>query len=325
MPLVRPQILRRLDDHREVRTMLLPLSWYYPFRYGVVHLPRGSIRRNCCVLVLKLASRHLSAVRMTSEIRPLDDKSVRFASVDSSIMETIFWFGLQGYEGKLVSIWASLCKRAKSVLEVGGNVGLYTVIGGRATCGHYTVVEPVPKLARILRENLSRNSLVNVEVLEGAAVPQATNSPVSLNIPNEGRAAPVGAHLTSGVEVSARTSSAVINVKALPFHELAVGRDLMKIDAEGIEYQLLMAISDVLVSQRPTLLIEVLPEATLLGTLIRDLAKRARYTIFIIPAFGSDTIVRIAPEEFSSNILPAYNSKDVVLTTDAQLDIGRSA
>jgi FkbM family methyltransferase len=64
-----------------------------------------------------------------------------------------------------------LCRKVKSVLEIGGNVGLFTVIGGQAASGQYTGMEPVLAVAAVLRRNLRRNGLTAVEVLEAAAIP----------------------------------------------------------------------------------------------------------------------------------------------------------
>lgn len=104
------------------------------------------------------------------------------------------------------------------MLEIGGNVGLFTVIGVRVAPGSYTVVEPVPLVAATLRANLARNGLTDVEVLQGAVIPDNNARDVTLNLPAEDWGMPVGAHVI---------------VPGLPIRQLAEGRDLIKIDAEG--------------------------------------------------------------------------------------------
>ena len=103
----------------------------------------------------------------------------------------------------------------------------------------------------------------------------------------------------------------------LPIARLAEGRDLIKIDAEGIEAELLRAIRPHLIAARPDLLIEVLPEASRLAALLSDLAREAGYLIHILPEYGSDTIVQAAPEAFDAALPGRHRSKDVLLSTRA--------
>jgi FkbM family methyltransferase len=172
-------------------------------------------------------------------------------------------------------------------------------------------------VAAVLRRNLQRNGLTAVEILEAAAIPDPAPRAVSLNIPSENRDMPVGAHLLDGVEIAARSSLRVISTNGIPFRSLMEGRDLVKIDAEGAEFSLLHAARDIILHLRPTLLIEVLPEAERLGQLLADLANQANYSIYILPEFGSEQIVKVSPAQFSAHLPQRYNSKDVVLTTSS--------
>ncbi len=269
-------------------------------------------------LVLKRAARaHArSLASRLSEIRPLDQPDLSFEPSDSMVADALFWFGVRGYEGTVSRVWTQLCGQASCVLEVGGNLGLFTVIGARATQGAYTVVEPVPAVAATLRANLARNGVTRVELLQAAVVPGEARE-VVMNLPDEGRAVGVGAHLLDGVEVEFRASRGRIEVPGLAIRNLAQGRDLIKIDAEGIEAALLSDIRDMLVATKPTLLIEVLPEATVLGGMLAELAMEAGYQIHILPEYGSDTLVTVPAASFTADLPRHYNSKDVVLSVGA--------
>ena len=259
------------------------------------------------------AYRHHLAGRLT-EIRPLDAPALSFEAVDSMVMDAVFWFGVRGYEGTVARVWTALCKQSRSVLEIGGNVGLFTVIGARAASGSYTVVEPVPLVAATLRANVARNELANVEVLQAAVISGDHARDVMLNIPSEDWKVPVGAHLLNDVEVTGRSSRAQVAVPGLPISRLAVGRDLIKIDAEGIEAALLADIRTLLVKERPSLLIEVLPEAKRVGELLAALAVEANYQIHVLPEYGTDQVVTVPAVSFTSELPRAHNSKDVVLS-----------
>ena len=295
----------------------VPLSSYRPLRQAVLDFPRQHPVRLAATLVLRRAARayrHHLAGQLT-EIRPLDAPALSFEAVDSMVMDAVFWFGVRGYEGTVARAWTALCQQARSVLEIGGNVGLFTVIGARAGSGSYTVVEPVPALAAALRANLARNGITGVEVLQAAVIPGGQSRDVELNIPDESWAMPVGSHLLDDVEVTGRSSKARLIVSGLPIGELAKGRDLIKIDAEGIEASLLADIRPLLVDERPSLVIEVLPEAKQLSGLLARLAADASYQIHVLPEYGSDQIVTVPAASFTSVVPAMHNAKDVVLST----------
>ena len=162
----------------------------------------------------------------------------------------------------MADVWETLCSTAKCIVEVGANVGLFTVLGGLATRGSYVAVEPVPEIADLLNRNIARNGLAGkIEVRQAAAIAASIESPVEINVPNEGRGAPVGAHLMERSEVSGRSRLRVIKVPDLPFKDLIEQADLIKIDAEGIEAELLQSGKDRIVRNRPTIVVELLPES----------------------------------------------------------------
>ncbi|MGH7104843.1 MAG: FkbM family methyltransferase [Acetobacteraceae bacterium] len=245
----------------------------------------------------------------------MDAPDISFEPVDSMIMEAVYWCGIQGYEGIVSDLWERLCRRSRSILEIGGNVGIFTVIGGKVAPGKYTVVEPVAEVASILRQNLHRNDIRNVEVVEGAAIASDIFSDVTLTIPREQHAVPVGAGLVEGSEIRGRTIAGTVRVRGIPIRSLVTGRDLIKIDAEGIEAALLTASQDIIRAARPTLVVEVLPQATGLGKYLAALAEEVGYNIAVIPEWGTETLVPVDARVFSSGVPASYRSKDVVLST----------
>jgi len=295
---------------------MLPLTiWHYPFRYAAAQFRRGNPIRKISIAAIK-GLRKFSAEMPASvtDVRPLDAPHLSFAPTDSMVITAVYWFGIRGYEGIMSEIWKGLCANSTSVLEIGANVGFFSVLGANERPKHYAAVEPLPHVAEILRMNLLRNGLGFVEVIEGAAVPSYETENVQISVPDEGHKAPVGSHLMSGIELSDRSQMEILSVRAYPVVSLVEGRDLIKIDAEGIEAQLLIAARDQILRHKPTLVIEVLPEAENLGATLREIAISAGYSIYIVPEFGSDTLVSVAPQEFSSKTPQRFNSKDVMLS-----------
>ena len=111
-----------------------------------------------------------------------------------------------------------------------------------------------------------------------------------------------------------RSSLRVLEVEGIPFRAMMKDSDVIKIDAEGIELELLKSAYDIIVSNRPTMLIEVLPEAVLLAEFIVRIAKELNYTISVIPEYGTGKITAIPPDEFNAGVPGRHRSKDVVLS-----------
>ena len=294
--------------------MTAPPALLDPLRRTVAHGRRGSLPRNAAIALLRQV-RPWFRVADLAEVRPLDMPELSFEATDSMVMDAVFWFGMRAYEGQMYRIWPALCAGARRVLEVGGNVGFYSVLGGRAARGRYQVVEPVPEIARVLARNLARNGITRVELLEAAVVTGEVEQTVRLNIPDADRAAPVSAHLATGSAVT-REAGRSLEVRGVPFRHLVAGCDLVKIDAEGIEAALLQDAMAELEGTRPVLTLEVLPEATALAGLVRDIAARWHRTIVIVPEYGMDGVVYRAADEFDAAELPRLNAKDVVLVPD---------
>lgn len=294
----------------------IPLTAFRPLRYCAARLSRRNPLRLACMLVLMRAARSYRGKlgSILFEVRPYDDIGLSFEPSDSMVIDSIYWFGIRGYEGTVPKTWASLCNMSESILEIGGNIGIFSVVGGVHARGDYVVVEPVPRNAQMLRRNLIRNRLYRVELHEAAAIPGCIPQDVQLNIPSEGRRQPVGAHLLAESEVSGRSSQELLTVRGIPMCELIKGRDLIKIDAEGIEYALLHSVKDYIIESAPSLIVEVLPESTKLGDLIRELIKLAGYKIYVLPEYGYDEIILVDGHAFDSNVPRLHNSKDILLT-----------
>lgn len=290
-----------------------PPAWLAPARWAAACLPRHSLPRSASIALIKrLAPRY--RVAALSEIRPLDRRDLRFAPTDSFVMDAVYWQGVGGYEGMLARLWASLCESRHQVLEIGANVGLYTVVGGKAgmpALTRYTAVEPMPAIAEALRRNLALNRIDNVEVIEAAAVPDSAQR-VVLGVPDAHRGAPTGAQVIGATEAP-KHHNATLTVAARNFADLARCCDLIKIDAEGLEAALLESAMPVLRQSRPTMIVEVLPSSERLAALVVRMAREIGYAIDAIPQWGSDRLVRLPADDFTAAAPARHNAKDVLL------------
>ena len=74
---------------------------------------------------------------------------VALVRADSFVTERQYWFGEKfGYEPGGIYWWRNFCSKSERILELGANIGYYTVQGARcAADAHYTAVEPHPGCA----------------------------------------------------------------------------------------------------------------------------------------------------------------------------------
>jgi FkbM family methyltransferase len=212
------------------------------------------------LLRLTAYRRNIPASVETFEIIGRED--LRMVNLPSVETRVVFWTGdrwiTQHSAG--LEIWQRLCQRADDVVELGANVGFYTIAGATAARGRYVAVEPHPHSCAALRKNLELNRLDDVEVLEAAVVAAPAPETVEL-ICTTGtdRDAPAGAMVkgSSFEDHPALRETTTVVVAAMPVSTAIAGRDLVKIDVEGLEAKLLGDAWDDLRASNPAIMIEV--------------------------------------------------------------------
>jgi FkbM family methyltransferase len=248
------------------------------------------------------------------EVELFDYPGVRLHAADSLVTRMLYWYGGRGYEGAETAWWRHACQRATDVLELGANVGYYTLQGALAnpSC-RYRAVEPHPESADLVRRNLALNGVENVEVIEAAAVGTRGIDRLELSIPDQdGYATPAGAFVRTGGEgIDHLEAHRTLEVAAVAVQDLIEGVDLLKLDIEGHEAEVLEPIMDVLLDRKPTLFVEVrLAEVPHLRDIVTRLATNG-YAVF---AIGDDSLHLVTRDELTDrDRLPRYGSRDLML------------
>lgn len=177
---------------------------------------------------------------------------------NTSIETGVFWGGLSGYEKSSVNLWGRLCRMSSTILDIGANTGLYSLIA-KTLQPHARVYsfEPIDRLAGWLLQNCSLNGFdINIQTcalsnLDGETLiydlPLEYHQHASLN---QSRAAHWGFEL---VECKTR----VKRLDSFIVQENLEQVDLMKIDVEGHEPEVLEGMGSYLARMRPSLLIEI--------------------------------------------------------------------
>jgi FkbM family methyltransferase len=255
--------------------------------------------------------------RGVSTFRLVDNPDLSFVAADSLVLAQVYWYGEQGWEPELLPWWRWFCRHSQSVLELGANVGYWTVQAARAAPGvRQVAVEPHPFSMQICRANLALNRVNSVHLVGAAAVADPAVSSVRLLVPADQLATPTVAFLAADTELPAemaRDVTAAFDVPAVDVRQLLVGADLVKLDVEGQEHALLAAGRDLLRERRPTLFVEVLPGTARLRALLAELCLRDGYRCY---AATRERLVELEPARLATvRLKDEYGGQDVVLST----------
>jgi FkbM family methyltransferase len=290
---------------------LVPYRTLAAVRHTYANVKPGSVKGLSCAAALAvLRYRHIDAYMESFALSDAPD--VIMSRDNSAITRRLFWYGTRGHEKPVLDLWVSLCRGSRGVLEIGANVGYFTVFGARALAsGRYVAVEPHPVSSSLLRRNIGANHLTNVDVIQAAVVGSSPLREVELGVPAaDPDGAPAGAYVI-GVGDSPEAVRSSLRVPAVPISDLFHDVDLIKIDAEGSECEILTAIQTEFVAARPTLIVEVLHTAQSLRRFLSTLARNADYDISVITGAG---LHPISPDGLLHVLLEKqYSSRDVVL------------
>jgi FkbM family methyltransferase len=241
---------------------------------------------------------------------------VRFVNGASGVTQWTYWLGMDEVArlGAGPRVWEALCARAREVVEIGANIGFYTVPGGRAAQGSYRAYEPHPESAAILRANLAENGMTNVDVHEAAVVAGPAGF-VDLAVPPSFDAATPG----NATLVPEFSGGSVVRVQGVPITDVLGACDLVKLDVEGLEAALFEAAWDDLVRLGPAVMVEVhdvnQPLRRLLPSLVSATAAR-------VYAMRRATLVPIPEEALGSGpLFDRYGTWDYLLVPDARAAI----
>jgi len=302
-----------LRDILVVTLRAIPLTWLSPLRHLYVRTPSDSLQHKLLSAILRVIHFRKPDPSI-HHITIADQPDVCLINCDSVIVRDVFWFGRRGYEGIATEWWETFCQEASGVLEIGANIGYYTVQGKKAAPKvRYLALEPQPRVARILRENIALNRLDNVTVIEAAVVGKPGIETVDLVVrPEDTYGSPTDAFVVSHARTIERPLRDRFPVKAIPIRDLVEGVNLIKMDVEGHEPLLIEGMHDFLIGNKPTLFIEVLESARRLKEQLRELCEVAGYRIY---ALMQDRLELIDARNLPTiSINKSYGTRDVLMT-----------
>jgi FkbM family methyltransferase len=184
-----------------------------------------------------------------------------------------------------VSLFLSLLRPGMTVLDVGANVGMYTLLGARRVgpAGRVHAFEPTPRVATALRRNVALNGLDNVIINEAAVGAVAGTATFFLQEASDRNT--LGGGVGTPMEVKTITLDGYVTTAGV------AKVDVMKMDVEGAEVAALQGGRELFSREEaPVLFLEVNPEALeaagTSATELHGLLKRYGYLSYPLQTYG---------------------------------------
>jgi FkbM family methyltransferase len=164
---------------------------------------------------------------------------------------------LSNYEARLVDAFCALIAGGMTVIDVGAHVGIYSLLASAKVGlnGKVVAIEPSPANARLLRQHLSFNQSRNVEVIEAAVA----DKPGQITF-NYRPIATDPASFANSMAYDISGESANVQVRTLDDICSNISPAVIKIDVEGAELLALRGAKEILVKNRPAVIVAVHPE-----------------------------------------------------------------
>lgn len=191
------------------------------------------------------------------------------------------------YEPKLVQLCLKYLDKNRDVIDVGANIGFYTVMFAKNITKQRKVlsIEPTKNAIQSLRRNIELNGVIDrVEVFEGVASEREGVTEIN-TIRGKEEYSTLGKMELPSTQNEKWTSE---SVKSTTLNKLVEDTSLapgfIKIDCEGAEYLVLQGAQKVLQAHRPVLFVEIhhslLIQNSSSAKEVIDLIKAHEYDIF---------------------------------------------
>lgn len=178
--------------------------------------------------------------------------------IRSSILQRILI--TKEYENEFVSIAEKYIDRQKDVIDVGANIGLYSVLFAKIIerTKRVLAIEPIPSMIELLKRNITRNMCYkNIIVYEGIAINKEENYTIN-TIDGLEEYSSLGKLIHPDTYDKNYKSLTVSGISVdILVDEYSLNPGFIKIDTEGSEFKVLLGCEYTINTYRPLILSEV--------------------------------------------------------------------
>ncbi len=219
-----------------------------------------------------------------------------FLRYDSFMESVIFYKGLYGeWEKESLKIWAELSKSAKTIIDIGANTGIFSLLAYNNNPDSTIIaIEPVPINFEILKKNIRKNKFKIIA--ENIALSDKDGSAKMFMLKDRLN------YMTSvnddryaiHPEIKGNAEVIEIEVPTAQFTSISTKNklqkiDLIKIDVEGHEIPVLKNMLPLIEKYRPAILIEIIGDENAL--ILDEMFKKLNYQFISIDEVNQSFVV----------------------------------
>ncbi len=183
----------------------------------------------------------------------IQDGTIYLNNKDAVISGALM-FGV--YENVEINAWRNKIKDSSVVIDIGGNIGIYTIIASKiAKNGKVICFEPEKDNITLLKKTINENKLSNVTLIEKCVGDFSGNGFLNISKYNKGK------HTLLETDESINKQEVSITTIDKEVERLNLNNvDIIKIDVEGWEGKVLGGMKNTIKKFHPKLLFEFAPQ-----------------------------------------------------------------
>lgn len=234
------------------------------------------------------------------------DEFVMVTDGKDSLASRIYWQGTTSFEASETNVYMALLQNAQTILDIGANTGLYSLIAGvHHPPKNIYCFEPMPVIADTLRRNINANHFDHVQVFEMAITD--SDGEITLYVPIQGTL-PMGSSTSGDFRNNTKPISVIAKTLDTLVSEEQINQvDLMKIDTESTESAVLRGGADLINRDRPLIMCEILTDT--FAKSIAEFFDAKDYQIYRIEDDGIRHLEHIKTLPDATNFLFAPSEK----------------
>jgi FkbM family methyltransferase len=189
-----------------------------------------------------------------------DGLTVKIYNDNLTVASLLFWQGMNGYEPQSLKIWNRLSEKSRCILDVGANIGIFGLISKRANPSAKVILfEPLERNVKRIHKNFMINGLDCI--VEQVAVSNYEGKAVFYDMDTDENT--IGSFDKNFVEGHKHSSKIIpIEIPVIKLDSYINDRniedvDLIKIDVEGVDFEVLMGLKHTIEQFKPIILIEI--------------------------------------------------------------------
>ncbi|HMW67309.1 MAG TPA: FkbM family methyltransferase [Chitinophagaceae bacterium] len=177
--------------------------------------------------------------------------------VNDWVQKSLFVYG--EYERKEIRFWQQLARKRKTIFDIGGHVGYYSLVAAKAASTDTKIYcfEPIRQTFERAKENIALNGYQNIYLQNFALSNEDGSLQINIGGDENWGMSSINAHAhTSGKTETVNKQTVDSFCNAHNINQI----DLVKIDVEGSEFYVLQGMKQMIASSRPVVLIEILEQ-----------------------------------------------------------------